>query len=335
MIKSNRIVVAVIALIIITAVIILFSTRASQQQPSFNQFINQMAQRALKQGVSQNTIDRYLKTIQPPKAIQKTRVVKQHQHQAQKELTFDVYLKRLVFPKRIKEANELYQKNQSLLQEISQKYGVDSRIIVALWGIESNFGRYTGQFPLIQSLAILAYTSHRAEFFQKQLIAALKIFDQNKVIPPMMKSAFDGGMGQTQFMPEIYLAFAVDYRGDGFKDIWTDQADVFASIANYLNQHGWQTNQPWFTRVKLPDNFPIKLAGRNIKSPISDWIKLGVTRLNGKPLANIAGETAILLPAGQDGPAYLIYPNFYVLLRWNNTTFENLAVGTLANDIKR
>ncbi|GAG99485.1 unnamed protein product, partial [marine sediment metagenome] len=207
------------------------------------------------------------------------------------------------------------------------------RFIIALWGIESNYGRYTGSFPLIRSLAILGYHHHRAKFYQRQLLDALVMLDRPKVIPEQLKSAWDGGMGQTQFEPAAYLTYGVDFDNDGLANIWTSLPDVFASIANFLHKNGWNGKENWGIPVKLPKNFPADKAGLPGKNSISYWRHLGVTQNNGQPLQEVSGNTVILLPSGIKGQGYLIYPNFRKLMRWNNIIFEGLCVGILADSI--
>jgi membrane-bound lytic murein transglycosylase B len=182
-------------------------------------------------------------------------------------------------------------------------------------------------------IAILAFQKHRSAFYRKQLIAALTILDAKKIIPQELKSTFDGGMGQPQFEPSVYLQYAVDFDGDGFKDIWTSMPDAFASIANYLMKNGWQPGQPWGFKIKLPSHFPAQLTGRANKHPIKVWQDLGVTLTNGEPLPNLHGNTAVLLPSGANGTAYIVCCNFYALMNWNNTTFESLVVGLLADSL--
>ncbi len=310
-----------------------FPNAFADKKPLFKDFMREIRQEAIRLGVTAKTAHRYLDSLRLPQPTKKTAVVRLQQHQAQAVLTLDEYYRRLVPGYKKKIARHKLKEHRALFKKINQKFQVQPQYIIALWGLESNFGRDTGNFPLVRSLAILAYHHHRSSFYRRQLIDALFILDGKHVIPPMKKSAFDGGMGQPQFEPSAYLHYAVDFNGDGFKNIWTNTPDALASIANFLHRNGWNGQQSWGIRVTIPHGFNPKKAGRKIWKPVSHWQALGVRQHNGKALPNVKGDTALLLPNGKKGPYYLVYPNFKVLLRWNNTTFESLATGRLADEI--
>jgi membrane-bound lytic murein transglycosylase B len=222
--------------------------------------------------------------------------------------------------------------NRELLERIEQKYGVPGRFIVALWGIESDFGRNTGGFSVIQALATLAYDDRRAAYFRRELLSALQILDQGHITPAAMRGSWAGAMGQAQFMPSTFLSAAVDFDGDGKRDIWTNKADVFASAAQLLAKNGWAADQTWGRPVKLPDNFNMSLAGLNTQKPIGEWQAVGVRRPDGTDLPTRQLQSSIVLPqAGSKAPAYLVYNNYRSLLRWNNAALFAVAVGTLAD----
>ena len=307
------------------------SANAAPQHSKFEKFLTGVRKEALSLGLSKKTVHKYLTHLKLPEPIKKTTVVKRQKHQAQAVLSFDAYLNRLAPKGKIKRAQKEYQRHKTLLLQIYRRYQVQPGVIVALWGLESDFGDYTGDFPLIRSLALLAFHHHRSKFYRRQLIDALMILDKNHVIPQMLKSSWDGGMGQTQFEPSAYIHYAVDYDHDGFKNIWTSFPDVFASIANFLHLNGWEGTQNWGIEVKVPKNFPTKLANKHIKYTINKWRQLGVRQLNGEKLTMIKGKAALLLPNGIKGRAFLVYSNFDVLLRWNNTTFEALVTGILSD----
>ena len=207
------------------------------------------------------------------------------------------------------------------------------RFIVALWGIETNFGQLTGGFEVIPALVTLAHDGRRSEYFRKELLNALKIVDQGHIPLSRFTGSWAGAMGQCQFMPSSFLAFAADHDGDGHKDIWQNRADVFASIANYLKGHNWESNRAWGRKVRLPQGFDVKLASLENKKSLSDWKKLGVTASNGAALPQMALDAALVLPDGPSGPAYLVYDNFTRIMSWNRSTFFALAVGELADRI--
>ncbi len=308
-------------------------TYAAHNNISFQKYLISIKKRALKAKVSQKTIDRYLSNIQPPKKIKKSIYIKNQTHQAAAVDSFKTYKKQFISKAHLPYGRVQFKRYHSLLKRIAKHYQVPPQFITALWGTESNYGRYTGQFPLIRSLAILGYHHHRSAFYKRQLVDALIMLDQPKVIPEQLKSAWDGGMGQPQFEPAAYLTYGVDFNQDGFANIWTDMPDIFASIANFLHKNGWNGQQTWGIPVKIPKNFPIRKSGYRLKYSISYWRTLGVTQLNGKPLTNIKGKTAILLPDGIKGNAYLVYPNFKVLMRWNDIIFEGLCIGLLSDDL--
>ena len=325
--------VTAIAILAIAAVSIVFAV--THKKPSFQQYIAGVKKEAISLGVSTKTANKYLNHLKPPPPPKKAVVIQEQRHQAQAVLTFKEYKKQFIAKSSLPHGRRQYQKHLKLLKRVQKDYQVPPEIIVSLWGIESNYGRYTGDFPLIHSLAVLAYNHHRSKFYRRQLLDALIMLNHPKVIPEQLKSAWDGGMGQPQFEPASYLAYAVDYDKNGFKNIWTSMPDVFASIANFLHSNGWNGKQTWGIPVKIPKNFPIKQAGRSFKYTNKHWQKLGVKQKNGKTLPPVQGKTAILMPDGIKGSAYLVYPNFKVLLRWNNTTFEGLSTGILSDRIAK
>ena len=321
-----------IAIIIIVAASITFAVTKKQ---SFEQYINGVKKEAISLGVSKKTADKYLSNLKPPKPPKKPTLVRLQTHQAQTVLRFKKYKNQFINKADLPYARQQYIKNQTLIKRVQKDYQVPGQIIVALWGIESDYGRYTGDFPLINSLAILGYRHHRSKFYHRQLLDALIMLNRPKVIPEQLKSAWDGGMGQAQLEPAAYLAYAVDYDKNGFKNIWTSLPDVFASIANFLHQNGWNGKQGWGIPVKVPKNFPIKQAGDSFNYTVKHWQQLGVRQKDGESLPKVSGKTSILMPDGMKGDAYLAYPNFKVLLRWNNTVFEGLSTGILSDRIAR
>ena len=218
-----------------------------------------------------------------------------------------------------------------MLDRVAADYGVQPRFIVALWGIESNYGSFTGEFPVIGALATLAYEGRRAAFFRKELLQALRIVDQGDVAPAQMMGSWAGAMGQSQFMPSSYLARAVDYDGDGRRDIWTTPPDVFASIANYLAKAGWNDRHTWGRQVQIADHVKADAAGLEVVRPLPEWQALGVRTSNGDALPMVALDASLLRMDDDDGPAYLVYNNFRVLMAWNRSTYFALTVGELAD----
>ena len=231
-----------------------FGTKAVAEE--FNTWLDTLKIEARSKGISQSTIESSLSGIKPI-----PRVIELDRKQPEFTLTFEEYLGRVVSDRRIRIGKAKLVEHKKLLAEISIKYGVQPRYIVALWGIETDFGRITGGFPVISSLATLAYDGRRSKFFRKELFLALKIVDKGHITAKDMLGSWAGAMGQNQFMPSSFHAYAVDYNRDGSKDIWKTLPDIFASIANYLSKSGWQGDQTWGRAVRLPDKFSSKLLG--------------------------------------------------------------------------
>ena len=261
------------------------------------------------------------------------RVIELDRSQPEFTLTFDEYLSRVVPDRRVKRARRLYAANRPLLEEIGKKFGVQPRFIVALWGIESDFGRLTGGFAVVPALVTLAFDGRRSKYFRGELLNALRIIDAGHITVDKMKGSWAGAMGQSQFMPSSFLNFAYDHDGDGRKDIWTTLPDVFASTANYLSRSGWRASENSARRVALPNGFDASLEGLETSKPVNKWQSLGVRQPDGGnlPSADIPGS--LLRPAGADGPVYLVYNNYRAILKWNRSHYFAVAVGHLADSI--
>ena len=304
---------------------------AASAETDFATWLAGVREEALTRGIRGATLDRALAGVHPlPRVLELDRA------QPERTLSYAEYLKRVVTPGRVAMARKRLAENRALLREIAGKYHVQPRFIVALWGIESDFGRLSGGFPVISALATLAYDGRRASFFRGELMAALSILDHGDITPEAMLGSWAGAMGQSQFMPSSFLNYAVDYRGDGRRDIWHRREDVFASIANYLSGLGWRGDEGWGRRVRLPPGFDQSLAGLETKKTLAQWQRLGVRRGDGGDLAGRDGriEASLILPGGADGPALLVYDNFRAILKWNNSIFFASAVGSLADSIE-
>jgi membrane-bound lytic murein transglycosylase B len=219
----------------------------------------------------------------------------------------------------------------ALLNPIGQHYGVDWRVVVGIWGLESSFGAITGKYGIVEALATLAYDGRRAAYFRTELINALHILNHRDVTPPGMTGSWAGAMGQPQFMPSSYLRYAVDWDGDGKRDIWTSLGDVFASIANYLAKSGWRAGQPWGQPVRLPPGFDAADAGRSHMRRLGEWQAAGVRRSDGRVFSRDDVLGAVVLPDGAGGEAFMVYANFNAIRRYNPSDYYALAVGLLGN----
>jgi len=262
------------------------------------------------------------------------RVVTLDQKQPENTITFDVYSRRIVSEDRIETGRRLLEKHSDALDEISEHYGVQPEIIVALWGMESSFGRNSGDFSVVDSLATLAYEGRRADFFRKELINALRILDQEHVPVASLRGSWAGAMGQCQFMPSTYLRYAVDYDKTGQRDIWENDKDVFASIANYLAAEGWRSDQTWGREVTFEGNIPTQDIGLDHHHSLAEWQGMGLRDTGGDDLPNKPLQASLIQPDGPDGRSFLVYDNFRALMRWNRSTYFATAVGLLADRIK-
>lgn len=303
---------------------------ANATSSSFDQWVQKFQIKALENGVSQNTLNAAFDGLSV-----NDRVVELDGKQPEKTITFVDYRKRILSDTRIKKGREMLIKHRDILERVSKDYGVQPEYIVALWGVETSFGGYTGNFSTVRSLATLAYDGRRASFFEKELLNALQIIEAGHISASEMTGSWAGALGQNQFMPSSFLAYAQDYNGNGRKNIWTELEDVFASSANYLSQSGWHGDELWGRQVLIPDSVREEMIGRENKKTLQEWSNIGVTKLNGEPLPNVEGmKGGLVAPDGIDGPVYLVYNNYDVLMKWNRSTYFATSVGLLANRIK-
>lgn len=302
-------------------------------QQSFEAWLKDFRAEAKAAGISSATIASALTGLESLPDV-----IELDNRQPEGTLTFEQYNKKVLSKTRIETGRKLYKKHQKLLKRVAGQYGVQPRFIVALWGIETSYGGFTGGHDVIPALATLAHEGRRATFFTKELIAALRILDDGHITVDKMRGSWAGAMGQSQFMPSSFVRFAVDFDGDGKRDIWNSLPDVFASIANYLAGSGWNDQYTWGREVR-PAGAKIapsesKAALKVVKS-LPEWQSLGVRRTNGNALPNVALDASLLHTDDGQGPAYLIYNNFRVLMDWNRSTYFALTVGELADLIEK
>jgi membrane-bound lytic murein transglycosylase B len=315
-------------LIAFIAVSVLLPPLAAKAQ-DFVQWRYALMQDAMRHGVSREAAAAGLGAVQPD-----PRVIKLDRRQPEKTASFAGYRKFVVSAARIQAGRRMMRENARLLDAVGKRYGVPPQFIVALWGIETSYGKNTGNYDTIRSLATLAWEGRRADFFRTELFDALKIIDQGGIAFDDMKGSWAGAMGQNQFMPSSFLKFAVDGDGDGRRDIWNTRADVFASTANYLAKSGWKTGERWGRAVHVPHGFsPSHVTLKSTKT-LAEWKRLGVTLPGGKPLPVAAGMRASLVaPDGLHGPTYLAYDNYRAIMLWNRSTYFATSVGLLADAI--
>lgn len=312
----------------VAAVLVLAVAVPAHAASDFRQWLEALAEDARAQGISDDTIQAALLGVEPI-----PRVIELDRSQPEFTLTFEQYIQRVVPAGRIKRGRVLYDRHRDLLERIGEQYGVQPRFIVALWGIETDFGRLTGGFDVIPALATLAYDGRRGEYFRGELMHALKILDEGHITPEAMSGSWAGAMGQCQFMPSSFVKYAVDHDGDGRRDIWGSTADVFASAANYLAAEGWKGDERWGREVRLPKGFDRQLLGLEVRKPLAEWRDLGVRRADGGPLPVVAGMQGSLLQPDEGGRVFIVYDNFRTLLSWNRSNYFALAVGLLADGI--
>ncbi len=304
--------------------------RVAAAESDFSGFLAGVRRDALAQGIRAATVDFALRRVQflP-------RVIELDRKQPERTLTFGEYVAKAVSPGRRDNARQQYAENAALLARVRQRFNVQPRFIVALWGVESDFGKFMGSYAVPAALATLAYDGRRSQYFRGELIAALRILDQGHVHPESMLGSWAGAMGQCQFMPSTFLGYAVDFDGDGRRNIWTDRADVLASIANYVARLGWRGDEGWGREVRIPGNFDTRWAGLDRRQPISEWNRLGVRPADGTQFASRDIEASLVLPDGPGGTALLVHENFRAIMKWNKSTFFAAAVGYLADSIER
>ena len=299
---------------------------AAESKEEFTTWLKNLRQEARSSGISQATLDLALADIQKPVP----KVIARDRKQPEFTQTTKKYVADRANNKRIVGGRKMMKRYPTWLARVEGQYGVQRRFIVALWGIESNYGKHTGSYPVIQSLVTLALDHRRAEYFRRELIEALHVLDEGQVPLRFFKGSWAGALGQCQFMPSSFRNYAVNADG-GRLDIWTSVPDVLASTANYLARAGWKDDQTWGRPVKLPENFNYSLAGLDRRLPLSHWQSLGVRRSNGNALPGRNLPASLILPDGPGGPAFLVYDNFRTLLSWNRSTAFAIAVGTLSD----
>jgi membrane-bound lytic murein transglycosylase B len=314
--------------LLVASGVALRGTRAAEGD--FYAFLSGVRRDAGAQGIRTSTIEMALRNAQfLPHVIELDR------KQPERVMTFGEYLDKVVSPQRTESARRELADNRVLLDGIWRRFNVEPRFIVALWGIESDFGKVMGNYSVVAALATLAYDGRRSTYFRGELISALRILDQGHIRLENMTGSWAGAMGQCQFMPSTFLGYAIDYDGDGRRDIWNDRADVLASIANYIARLGWRGGEGWGREVTLPRGFDTRFTGIEMKRPTGEWSRLGVRSIDAGPLSGRESEASLVMPDGENGPAFLVYDNFRTIMKWNKSTYFAAAVGYLADSMAR
>ena len=315
-----------IACVVIVAMF-LCSPVLGAARPSLTRWLSGVRSEGISRGISAATIDKALAGFSPI-----PRVVELDRNQPEFSLTLREYLDGTVSAGRIAKGRRMLDENRALLTELSRRYGVPGNVLVAFWGIETDYGRNTGGFPVVRSVATLAFHGRRSTFFRTELFHALRILDEGHISVDKMTGSWAGAMGQVQFMPSSFKHFAVDYDGDGRRDIWKSREDALASAANYLSKSGWVPRRRWGREVVLPRGFDETLVGTRIVKRLDRWQSLGVRCLDGSDLPLVDDmRGSIVTPDGAGGRAFLVYENFHVILKWNRSHYFGVAVGMLAD----
>ena len=293
----------------------------------YRAFLNEVATQARKEGVSSETARHAFSRLTYPNQ----KVLHFHRTQPEVVLSFSSYRKLIIPHSCILKGRAKWQEYAPHVLRFGAEYGVDPKVVVSIWGIESDYGAHTGTFSVIDSLATLGFSGRKASYFRRELLCALKIIERGEVTAENMLGSYAGAMGQVQFMPSSYLDYAVDADGDGQPDIWKNSLDALASIANFLHSFGWRKGEPWGQPVKLADDIKGAQIGRRHPRTLKAWARLGVSSQDGTPLPQSDLMGSLLQPDGQGREAFLVYHNFDIIRRYNASDHYALCVGLLSN----
>nr|MBF0221906.1 lytic murein transglycosylase [Desulfobulbaceae bacterium] len=299
------------------------------QENDFAQWLTALKYEALQDGVSAETLDKAFEKVKPNELV-----LKLDRNQPEFKLTLETYLNRAVSTSRVLKGRAKLKENKEILDEVAKSYGVQPRFLIALWGVETDFSRVLGSFPVIESLVTLAYDPRRSSFFRKELLHALHVVDGGLATVKTLEGSWAGAFGGLQFLPSVYRIYAQDFNNNGQVDIWHEPGDLFATGANYLAKSGWRSDQTWGRQVLLPEAFNSKLLGFDTSKTISEWQALGVRRLNGTDLPDRDFPSSIIQPDKEDPRLFLVYNNFHTLLKWNRSNYYAVAVGLLSDMLR-
>jgi membrane-bound lytic murein transglycosylase B len=293
---------------------------------AFSACVSGLREEAARHDVSTAVIEESLAKVERVE-----RVVELDRSQPEFTTPFSEYLGRRVTDNRVEKGRELLKRHAELLQGVYRDYGVPPRYLVAFWGMETNFGSYFGGVSTMDALATLACDERRSGYFTEQLMAALRIVDEGAIPADRMEGSWAGALGHVQFMPSVFAEYAVDYDDDGRRDLWNSVPDAMASAANFLRGIDWEPGWRWGREVTLPSGFPYELSGYDNRRSMREWKELGVRTAYDRPLSAADVEAALIVPSGHEGPKFLVYDNFEVIMRWNRSEFYALSVGHLAD----
>ena len=310
-------------------------TPALATDTDFKNWLTELRAEARGIGISEVTLDAALNDV-----TLNERVIELDRSQPEFKLTFDEYLSRFVTDWRRQTGARMLAEHAEILDQVEAKYGVQKRFLITFWGMETSFGKYLGSFNVPRSLVTLAYDGRRSAYFRTELLNALRIIEDDHITASEMNGSWAGAMGQSQFMPSSFVNYAVDWNGDGRRDIWGTKADVFASAANYLKQAGWRDDITWGRQVRIPGDLvaaglgATKLVESKTWMKLPEWQKAGVRNADGGDLPTRPLKARLVMPEGVGGPAYLVYENYESILRWNRSNYYALAIGHLSDKLR-
>lgn len=304
-------------------------TEPAAVPPEFTQCLDGLRDAARREGVSETTFRVLTRDLAPDLSV-----IDKLNYQPEFSTPIWDYLSGLVDDERVQQGQAMLQQHAAVLERVQQRFGVDPATVVAVWGVESNFGQSLGRYPLVQALGTLSCYGRRQGFFRGELYAAMRILQAGHIAPERLVGSWAGAFGQTQFMPSTFERLAVDGDGDGKRDLMDNTADALASTANFLARAGWQSGQPWGFEVKLPDGFSTAGEGRRSKRSMSDWMARGLRRIEGSPLPAGLGSAGLMTPAGPTGPAFLVLRNFDAIYSYNAAESYGLAIAHLSDRLR-
>jgi membrane-bound lytic murein transglycosylase B len=293
---------------------------------SFQNFVASISAEAQALGVRREVLNAAFAGVAPNQAV-----IDKDRKQVEFNMTWAQYRALVISDKRISDGRAAVARNRPLLSAVESRFGVGSPVVAGIWGVESSFGAMTGNFRVIEALATLAWEGRRAAFFRAELLAALRILNNGDITPPRMTGSYAGAMGQPQFMPTSFLRFAVDFDGDGRRDIWASTPDVLGSIANYLNRSGWHPGEAWGQPVRVPAG--LVAQGREARRPLDEWARQGVVPANGRWAAQGDASAAVIAPDGPGGETFVVFNNFTAIRRYNPSDYYAIAVGLVGDRV--
>jgi lytic murein transglycosylase len=305
------------------------SAIAQSANPDFTRCIENLRGDARAARVQDEAFTRFTQGLAPDMSV-----IEKLDYQPEFRMPIWDYLAALVDDERVAAGQAQLAQHAEVLARVAQQHGVDPATVVAVWGVESNFGQNFGKYPLVQALGTLSCFGRRQTYFRGEFYSALRILQAGHIAPERLVGSWAGAFGHTQFMPTTFERLAVDFDGDGKRDLMDNTADALASTANFLKKAGWQSDQPWGFEVKLPTGFNASGEGRRSKRPVGEWIARGVTKVDGAPLSRDLGNAGLMLPAGPQGPAFLVFRNFDAIYSYNAAESYGLAIAHLADRLR-